>query len=182
MEALIAIVVLGLGVMGLLGAQLHTLVNSQNSVRRTQAIRLIDDLSERMKAMPDAVGSASLFTMDWSRKVAATGVPDCTTLACTSSQLSEFETNRWLSSVRDSLPMGQANVFVVTGEPRQLGVMLAWRINEQNTGDAAAVLAPASTGAASVSCPSGRICHLQYISLSQRCQPIDTDHAYCSGP
>ena len=181
-ETLIAIVVMAVGLLALLGTQLHTLGNTQNSVRRTQAIRLIDDLSERMKSMPDATGLASAFTMGWSRAVATTGVPDCSTSACIPSQLAQFEMNRWLASVKDSLPLGQANVFVVAGEPRQLGVMLAWRANEKDTADAAALLAPLSTGAAQVSCPAQRICHLQYISLSQRCLAVDVDHAYCSGP
>ena len=182
METLIAIVVMAVGLLALLGTQLHTLGNTQNSVRRTQAIRLIDDLSERMKSMPDAISLASAFTMGWSSTVATTGVPDCSTVACIPSQLAQFETNRWLASVKDSLPLGQANVFVVAGEPRQLGVMLAWRANERDNADAAALLAPLSTGAAQVSCPAQRICHLQYISLSQRCLAVDVDHAYCSGP
>ena len=182
MEALIAIVVLGLGVMALLGAQLHTMVNTQNSVRRTQAIRLIDDLSERIKAMPDAVSSASAFTMGWSQSPATTGVPDCNTLACNSAQLAQFERNRWLSHVRESLPMGQANVFTVAGDVRQLGVMLAWRVNDKDGANVSAVLAPPSTGDAAVSCPSGRICHLQYVSLAQRCLPVAASQAYCSGP
>lgn len=181
-ESLIAIVVMALGLLAVLGTQLHTLGNTQNSVRRTQAIRLIDDLSERMKSMPDAISLASAFTMGWSRAVATTGVPDCSTTACIPSQLAQFEMNRWLASVKDSLPLGQANVFAVEGEPRQLGVMLAWRANDKDTPEAAALLAPLSTGAAQVSCPEQRICHLQYISLNQRCLSVDADRAYCSGP
>ena len=179
-EALIGIVVLGLGVLALLVAQLHTLGNTQNSIRRTQAVRLIDDLSERLKAMPDAVAAAPLFATNWNAASSTTGVVDCSVVDCTSAQLAQFEKLRWLRSVQHSLPLGQANVFVVADMPQQLGVMLAWRANEKD-GDAAELIVPPSTGDAAVSCPAGRICHLQYISLAQRCQSIGADQALCGG-
>lgn len=182
MEALIAIVVMVTGLLGILGVQMHTLTNIQDSVRRTQAIRLVDDLSERMKSQPDAIGQAGQFVMDWKSTVKTSGVDDCAATSCSPSKLSKYEANRWLASVKESLPLGQANVFTVTGDPRQLGVMLAWRLNEKDTPDASALLAPPSTGDAAITCPAQHICHLQYISLTQRCLPIDADKAYCVGP
>lgn len=55
LESLIAIIVIALGVLGILGMQMRTLNNTQNSLYRTQAIRLIDDLSERIAANPNAL-------------------------------------------------------------------------------------------------------------------------------
>lgn len=182
MESLIAVVVLAAALLGMLGMQMRTLTNTQDSVRRTQAIRLIDDLSERMKAQPDAIGQASQITMNWDAAVQTTGLDDCATTPCTAKKLIRYEANRWLSSVKENLPLGQARVFSVTGDPRQLGVMLAWRVNDKDAADSAALLAPPSTGEAAVHCPEKRICHLQYISLTRRCLPIDADTAYCVGP
>ena len=54
-EALVSIVVLSLGGLALVGIQLRTLVDTQNGVHRAQAIRLINDLSERMKVSPDSL-------------------------------------------------------------------------------------------------------------------------------
>lgn len=180
MEALIAILLLTLGLLAILGMQVHALANVQDSVRRTQAIRLVEDLSERLKALPDAIGQASNVALDW--ESATTTVSDCAAMQCTPSQLAKFHANRWLASVKESLPLGDANVFVVASDPRQLGVMLAWRAHEKDGVDAMSVLAPPSTGVAAVSCPAKRICHLQFVSLTQRCLPIDADNAYCTAP
>ncbi|WP_395028517.1 type IV pilus modification protein PilV, partial [Comamonas odontotermitis] len=55
LESLIAIVLAALGVIGMIGIQLRTLSDTQNTVRREQAIRLIEDLSERLKISPNAL-------------------------------------------------------------------------------------------------------------------------------
>ena len=44
-ESLAAIVVMALGVLGILGVQMRTLADSQTSVRRAQAVRLIEKLN-----------------------------------------------------------------------------------------------------------------------------------------
>ena len=54
-ESLVAIVIAALGILGILGMQMRTLTDTQTSVRRAQAIRLIDDLSERIKVCPNSL-------------------------------------------------------------------------------------------------------------------------------
>lgn len=44
-ESLVAIVVMALGILGILGVQMRTLTDTSTTVRRAQAIRLIEDLS-----------------------------------------------------------------------------------------------------------------------------------------
>jgi type IV pilus assembly protein PilV len=51
-ESLIAIVVTALGILGILGVQMRTLSDTSTTVRRAQAIRLIEDLGERMRVNP----------------------------------------------------------------------------------------------------------------------------------
>ena len=53
-ESLVAVVVMALGILGILGVQMRTLADTQTGVRRAQAIRLIEDLSERIKLNPNA--------------------------------------------------------------------------------------------------------------------------------
>ena len=55
LESMIAIVVAALGIFGILGVQMRTLADTQTSMRRAQAIRLIEDMSERMKVNPNAL-------------------------------------------------------------------------------------------------------------------------------
>ncbi len=185
LESLVAIIVLSLGLLGILGAQMRTLTNTQDSARRLQAIRLIEDLSERIKVQPDAIGQASLYiTKGWldTTKNLEELLPDtanCFNInkACTPTEFAKFDQKRWIENVAQSLPLAQLNVFS-TSDSKQLGVMLAWRSNENNI-TAASELLPPPAANTEVACPDDRTCHLQYISLNQRCIPIDTEKAYC---
>ena len=51
-ESLVAIVIMALGILGILGVQMRTLADTQTGVRRAQAVRLIEDLSERIQVSP----------------------------------------------------------------------------------------------------------------------------------
>ena len=46
-ESLVAIVIAALGILGIVGVQMRTLADTQTTVRRAQAIRLIEDLAGR---------------------------------------------------------------------------------------------------------------------------------------
>jgi type IV pilus assembly protein PilV len=188
-EAMVAIVVMALGILGILGVQLRTLTDTQTGVRRAQAIRLIEDLSERTKSNPDAIGNASAYVSNWGATLStpkdcsiASGFP---ATSCTPAELAAYDKDRWLRSVRAALPLGDAAIFVSSSDTRELGVMIAWRANER--GDSAtdsaytAVFAPANTGGAAITCPAGKICHLQYIRLTQRCLPdtASSSTVYC---
>ena len=141
-ESLIAIVIAALGILGILGVQMRTLTDTQTTVRRAQAIRLIEDLSERMKVNPNALADLKAYTSDFSNQPA---IGDCQTKACTHTQLAAYDLGLWKQNVSNTLPLGQANIFLAPGESvdanrRQLGVMISWRENERdisNTSDKA---------------------------------------------
>ena len=179
LEVMVSVVIMAAGILSVIGMQLRTLSNSQDSVRRTQAIRLIDDLSDRLRLLPDGYTQSTHYLLDWASTPSGTLKTTCVGSAagCNVSDFAQADAHRWLDAVVNTLPMGQANVFA-TDDPRQLGVMLAWRKNEADD-EAAALLAPPSTGDAEVSCPDERICHLQYISLTQRCVPVDANASFC---
>lgn len=174
MESMVAIVVMALGILGVLGAQLRTLTDAQSGVRRAQALRLVEDLSERLKSHPDALGQASAYVLPWTSTISAPA--DCQGSGqsirdfCDTSALRAFDLHRWLEGVRAQLPHGDATLFLPSERSRQLGVMLAWHENER---PGAALPRPsASTPTTGLpSCPSGKQCHLQFISLHQRCLP-----------
>ena len=179
-ESLVAIVVVALGILGILGVQLRTLADTQTGVRRAQAIRLIEDLSERTKVNPSSLGNIAAYTAGWGSAPAAP--TDCGSATCTTDDLARYDINRWKQLVQANLPLGDANVFVVDDEAtsvrRQLGVMISWRENERKKADGTddsdylAAFTPNSTGTtAAVTCPANRSCHLQYIQLTSRCEP-----------
>ena len=185
LESLIAIVVMALGILGILGLQMRTLTNTQTSLYRAQAIRLIEDLNERLMANPNAFLSADGYLTDWENTPASQ--VDCNSTACGHTELAAFDIERWKAQVGNTLPNGNASVFYAEDEPqadnrRQLGVMISWRKNEiiddkstdEESNDAKDYLGPlnASTGSGkAVSCPANQTCHLQFIPVVARCAP-----------
>ncbi len=176
-ESLVALVVVAVALFGILGIQMRTLVDTQSGVRRAQAIRLIEDLAERMQSNPDALNNFAIYA---STPGAA---PACESSACTPTQLAGYDIRQWLDNVAQSLPGGQAQVFAPKGGSRQLGVLVGWREGEYNldgksrtAAELTALKTPFNvSGTASdgstIACPSGLVCHLQYVQPTQRCTP-----------
>ena len=200
-ESLAALVVTALGILGILGVQMRTLTDTSTTVRRAQAIRLIEDFSERLKASPNSLVEINNYTSGFAEIPTK---PDCST-GCTNAQLVAYEVANWKNSVKDTLPLGQASIFTPTaedeataGQRRQLGIMIAWRENERdndpsyknaidatkaynNAGD----LVTAGRDEPTNICPTGATCHLQYIPVAARCAPYSpggaTSTFYCPG-
>ncbi|MGE8317355.1 MAG: type IV pilus modification protein PilV [Comamonas sp.] len=198
LESLVAIVVTALGILGILGVQMRTLTDTQTAVRRAQAVRLIEDLSERMKVNPNALLGIADYVSGYDQKGSALSAgTNCASTACTPAQQAAYDLKQWKTTVQQTLPLGQASIFYAPGETvaanrRQLGVMIAWRENERegtktDSIDASKVLkADGSFGAGTDddnACPAGFTCHLQYLPVSARCAPYGASGSgivYCS--
>ncbi len=198
-ESLIAIVIAALGILGIVGVQMRTLTDTSTTVRRAQAIRLIEDLSERMKVNPNALANINAYVSGFSDSPT---IISCST-GCNPAQQASYDIAIWKKTVQETLPLGQANVFIpdaesglTAGERRQLGVMLAWRQNERADADAsfkdsidATKFQDGSTfkglGGNAASCPDGFVCHVQYIPVVGRCAPhtpgSNSSLYYCPG-
>ena len=196
-ESLVAIVITALGILGILGVQMRTLADTSTTVRRAQAIRLIEDLGERMKVNPNAFADLNTYVTAFS---AEPTVGSCAT-GCDHTQLATYDLAVWKKTVKDTLPLSQASIFippaegaVPAGQGRQLGVMIAWRENEKDNSaaykndiDATKVRANDGTlsAGAALACPADHICHLQYIPVAGRCAPYapggGTSTYYCPG-
>lgn len=192
-EVLVSMLVVAVGILAVLGVQSRTLVDTQTAVRRAQAMRLIDDLSERMHSNPSALSNIGAYQSAFNDEPdpATATTPDCRNGTCTSSELATYDRIEWKKAIAEMLPNGQAAIFEVKGEDgalgglRQLGVMVAWRENErepEDADDAEALRAPLlmknlndsnikDAAGASIECPDDRICHLQYVQLTSRCTP-----------
>lgn len=198
-ESLVAIVVMALGILGVIGVQLRTLSDTQTSVRRAQAVLLIEDLSERMKVNPNALNNLTSYESDFDDVL--NFVEDtCRKNNCTPTQQASYDLAMWKNTVANALPLGKASIFIPPAEQalttgqRQLGIMISWRQNERSDADSAFKDNTDSTkvlvdgqwksGAGDTVCPDDRTCHLQYIPVSARCAPYDngsdTPTFYCS--
>ena len=202
-ESLVAIVVMALGILGILGVQMRTLTDTSTTVRRAQAIRLIDDLSERMRVNPNALLSIKDYESGYSQKGSTLTASSCDSTACTPAEQVKYDLKQWKTTVEQTLPGGQASIFLAPGETddtnrRQLGVIIAWRENERAgtktddidatkfraaTTDGTAGALTAGTDTANA-CPTDKTCHLQYLPVAARCAPYDngsgTKVLYCS--
>lgn len=175
-ESLIAILIMALGILGVLGVQMRTLSDTQTSVRRAQAIRVIEDLSERIKVNPNGLANINTYLTSWTNQ--PTAAKSCIANTCSNAELATYDIALWKASIAQVLPGGNATVFVskaeVDADPlnrRQLGVMISWLNSEMNASDTKYLTAIDLGTGSNVTCETGKTCHLQYIPLTGRCTP-----------
>lgn len=177
-EALVAVLLLGLGVLALLGVQLSTLTETQNTTRRGHAIRIMEDLSERIKSNPNGFSQLSSFVYPsdedkWIKSDALPPDATCaasagTPLPCTAEVLAAQDLHTWSESALATLPTGtQLKTFLSAGDAssdqRQLGIMIAWPLREVQK-NATKIDRP-EIKAGTVTCPGegSMLCHLIYV-------------------
>jgi type IV pilus assembly protein PilV len=154
-EALVALAVLALGVMGMAALQTRTLLESRASHGRAIAVRLATDLHERMRTNPgirdrSLIGAAHPYQLEWG----ATPRPaDCWQASCSPDDLASFDLMQWKNSLTHHLPQGDARVFLANADTGEVGILVAWPLLP---GDLPAPVAP---GVAAVACREGFICH-----------------------
>ncbi|MDR0201622.1 MAG: type IV pilus modification protein PilV [Delftia acidovorans] len=189
-ESLIALLIASLGILGILGLQMRTLADTQTGVRRAQAIRLVEDLSERTKANPHSLSQINQYVSDWDHTPDATAA-NCSARSCGPADMALYHLAQWKASVAQMLPLGKARIFLAENETssaapnrRQLGVMISWRENERSTTDDYKQPIGVGSEKGSSTCLADRTCHLQYITLSARCAPYFADQQvqfFCAG-
>ncbi len=168
-ESLVSLIILAIAIIGMLGVQVRTLMDTNTAAGRTQAMLLIDDLSERIKANPGGYAALSRYVFTDARTPSS---QDCTGAACDSSALASYDLDRWLENFSATMPGGKVQTFIssdnnpTTGN-RQLGVLIGWTLREKNTDTSSDYLknfiVPATNVNTGVECWDGHICHLAYI-------------------
>nr|WP_315465095.1 type IV pilus modification protein PilV [uncultured Rhodoferax sp.] len=162
-ESLIALLVLALGVLGLAGVQVRLLAESRTATNRAIAIGLIDDMTNRILFNRDAALAGS-YVSAWGATVAA---QDCSSNNCNSSQLAQSDLNIWRANVANALPGANATVFASANDARQIGIAIAWLVNEgagQDSNSTAYNLPFLVTSALSgINCPASSICQVNYV-------------------
>ncbi|BDU57910.1 hypothetical protein LMORI2_08920 [Limnohabitans sp. MORI2] len=132
-EALIALMILTFGVLGLLWMHQQALIQQRHQLMRTIAMGLADDLAERMTLNAQ---QRNLYAKTWGN--ATTTAPDCAALACTRQDLAAWDLQQLQQSLSSQLPEGDASVFALHTPPDWWGVVMAWRdANETYRTDAA---------------------------------------------
>ena len=164
LESLVALLVLSLALMGLAGTQVRMALETRHSVQRGVAVRLIEGVSEKIKA-----NAAGLALYSVALGAGVPGAPDCTAAqaVCTSTQLAQSDVRYWKAEVARMLPAGDAAIFP-SSDPLQLGVMVAWRTTEPSSNAAyvasvGTLAVAAAPGQTALNCPAGYTCHVAYV-------------------
>jgi type IV pilus modification protein PilV len=138
LEALVALLILAFGVLGLLWMHQQALAQQRQQLMRSVAMGLADDLAERMHL--NAVQRV-LYAKAWSA-TAATG-PDCATTPCSRQDLAMWDMQQFQQNLQSQLPEGDAAVFALTDVAQWWGIVIAWRdVNETYRTDTASGTPP----------------------------------------
>ncbi len=134
-EALVSIVVVGVGLLGLAFLQAQGMAFNTSSYVRTQATLAAYDLVDRMRANPVAA-----LTGAYVATTAPTTFTDCDVAGagCDTAQLAAFDLARWFAQLQTDLgPTATANVAFTA--PNQYAITLTWTeglARDPNTSDA----------------------------------------------
>ena len=178
-EAMIAMLVLSLGIMGMAATQTRTLITARTTELRAVAIRAAEDLQDRMQANSEIrleLSTTNPYLTSWGD--APPPDTDCQTRPCDGIRLAAFDVAQWKSALALALPGGDALVFSSDKDPMQFGVLVAWteataRNESIANEDDSALFAQAvavrdaqgetGTGVAGKECPERHVCHLFYF-------------------
>ena len=122
LEALVALLILAFGVLGLLWMHQKALMQQRQQLMRTIAMDLADDLAERMTLN---ASQRTLYAKAWG-SITATA-PNCSATACTRQDLAAWDMQQLQQSLSSQLPEGDAAVFALPSAPNGWGIVIAWR-------------------------------------------------------
>lgn len=93
-ELLVAVLVMGVGVLGVTGLQMVSLQNNRDALMRTEALQMAYDILDRVRVNPGAgVPGAAYDGIDFDD--AAVAPADCVANNCTAAQMTAFDVAMW---------------------------------------------------------------------------------------
>lgn len=134
-ECLVALVVLSVGMLGVAGLMLAGLRVAHGAMFRTQAVSLVSDMAERIRANPSAGSAYECATYGGAPSDHGCAPSDSAIGGnCSTAELAEDDLARWQRSANALLPLSpdtcSADVVYVTAgapdEPARFRVSLSW--------------------------------------------------------
>jgi type IV pilus assembly protein PilV len=119
-EALVALVVLGAGLLGIASLYVVTLQTSGSAIYRTQAVNLASDIADRIRAN-------RLARAAYAGSPASSG-DTCTLNACDAAQMAAHDLYWWQRQIAETLPGNPTGTIDVsgTGETRTYTITITW--------------------------------------------------------
>jgi len=127
-EALVALVVLSVGLLGIAALYVSALRFGRTALLRSDAVTLAGDMVDRIRANASGGSSYALAA-----GAANTAVAACGTAGCTAAQMATTDKAQWTALLARSLPAGTGTVVVdATASPISYTITVRW--TEPNVG------------------------------------------------
>lgn len=174
-EALVALLVLALGVLGMAAVQTRALATARTTNLRALAIQAAEDLQDRIQANSELRHAPALvnpYVTTWGPPPAID--TDCASEPCGGLQLAAYDLVQWKNELARSLPAGDGLVFASTKDTNQLGILVAWtQTKAEASKEEASLLRQATAvrgaddqsgiGVSGELCPDTFTCHLIFL-------------------
>ena len=126
-ESLVALVVLAVGLLGIASLYVTSLQTGRTALIRTQAVNLVSDMGDRIRA--NGLARAAYDTDTYG---GAPGVQNCVVTAnCAAATLAQDDLARWIAAVQATLPSPVATVTFIpaaaAGRPDQYQINVQWQ-------------------------------------------------------
>ena len=121
-EALLALLMLTLGVLGLLWLHQQALLQQRQQLMRSVATGIGEDMAERMRMN---AAQRALYAKAWGNTNNATA--DCTSVACTRQELVAWDRQQLQLALQSQLPEGDVAVYALSHAAHWWGIVVAWR-------------------------------------------------------
>lgn len=140
-EVLVALLVLGIGVLGTVALETSGIGYSRTSVERAQAVSLIDSMAERIRDNPIGAQSGDYGSID-TRTVSAPSV-DCAAGACSASDIAAYDAWQWRKAITYALASGYGTVSWISADPQVYLLTVFWKEGGAIAANAACPVDPA---------------------------------------
>ena len=106
-EVMVALFVLGVGLLGILVTQVKSVKLNQNSYLYSQASVLVNDIYESMRYHSNP-NDLTYYLMSYDDNYTAS--KDCSTSNCNEQELAKWQRQEWMQNVSTLLPSGQGEI------------------------------------------------------------------------
>lgn len=151
-EAVVAMGVLSMGVLGLLWLQGKTALAWRSQQGTEQAAWLTQDMAERMRANR---GPLDIYRLSWGQ---APNAVDCSNRPCNLVEWALSDLWAWTREVQNRMPGAQTQLWLSPADPQHIGIGLAWRD-------------PDKSGMEATNSPPGLNCPAQHRCFSMHVRP-----------
>ena len=130
-EAMVALVVMSVGMLGIAGLYVSSLKAGRTAILRTQAVNLASDIADRIRANRTALTAYDTAT------VAPCTVPGggATLAETTARNIAATDTCQWVANIQTLLPAGNGVIAFVAGVPAGMPNVYVVTVSWQEPGE-----------------------------------------------